>query len=186
MKRNTSFFLLIAALITVLSACAPSSDGTTQAPTGSQDLDHVIEVVLSGDADEIRTLIHFTPAKCTNAEGLGGPPKCEGSEAEGTTVEVLPLLGPEGGFVRKENIESWEVPQVSELFAVYETSDAVYTEENYPKGIYAIVFIEENEAQLSYTLQVTDGKIVRVDLGFEFPPQIPENYVKRFLVEPGN
>lgn len=178
------FLLLMILLLAALSACAPAPAATPQGWTGSPELDNVINVVLGGDNDELRGLIQFTQAKCTHAEGLGGPPKCLPGETEGTDVEVLPFLGSEGGFIRKSDIESWEGLHVSELFAVYEVSDAVYTDENYPKGDFALVFIEDSEVKSSYTLQVTDGKIVRIDHGFEFPPQIREDYVKQFLVEP--
>ena len=181
LSPKLGFSIVLTVLLIALSACASS---TAVSSTGSPELDQVIEVVLGGDQGELRELIHFTQTKCTHAEGLGGPPKCQSGEAEGTVVEVLPFLGPEGGFIRKSEIETWGGIQVSKLFAVYETSDAVYSEENYPKGEFALVFIEDSETQLSYTLQVTDGKIVRIDHGFEFPPQIREDYVKQFLVEP--
>lgn len=181
MKIKSTPSLLLIMLMIVLSACAPAP---SQGPTGSPELDNVIEVVLGGDVDEIRALVYFTQAKCTNADGLGGPPKCLANEAEGTPVEVLPFLGPEGGFIRKADIDSWNGLHASELFAVYEVSDAVYSDESYPKGEFALVFIEDSEMQSSFTLQVTDGKIVRIDHSFEFPPQIREDYVKRFLVEP--
>lgn len=184
MKIKSIPSLILMMLMIVLSACAPTADSTPQESTGLPELDNVIEVVLGGDMDEIRALVYFTQAKCTNADGLGGPPKCLANEAEGTPVEVLPFLGPEGGFIRKADIDSWNGLHASELFAVYEVSDAVYSDESYPKGEFALVFIEDGEMQSSFTLQVTDGKIVRIDHSFEFPPQIREDYVKRFLVEP--
>ncbi len=38
---------------------------------------------------------------------LGGPPPCRKGEAEGTVVEVLPSRGPEGSFMRKDEVGNW-------------------------------------------------------------------------------
>ena len=149
-------FLILLLMFGVLIACGSKQLGPTEMP----ELNNVIEIVLSGDVEAQRSLIRFTQTECTNAEGLGGPPKCLAGETEGASVDVLPLLGPEGSFIRRDEIEDWDGLHVSELFAAYEVSEAVYSDENYPRGEYALVFIESNEnLQMSVTLQVTDGRI---------------------------
>jgi hypothetical protein len=152
--------------------------------TGIPELDNIIEVTLSGDVNELRSLIEFTQSKCTHAEGLGGPPKCRADEAEGTPVEVLPFLGPEGSFIRRSEIEDWKGVQAGRVYAVYEVPDSVYSDEDYPKGEYAIMFIEDSEHGFSITLQVTQGRIVRIDYGFSYPPEIPEEQGVRYLLGP--
>lgn len=178
--RRTS--LIVAMAILVLSACAPAVE--TSPRTGIAELDNIIEVALGGDVDELRSLIQFTQTYCTYAEGLGGPPKCLSGQAEGTPVEVLPFLGSEGSFIRKDNMHDWDGVQVASLYAVYEVSDSVFTDESYPRGEYAIVFIADGEQSSGITLQVRQGRIVRIDYGFTSPPEISESWVVRYLVGP--
>jgi hypothetical protein len=147
------------------------------------ELDKIIDVALRGNADELKSLIRLTQAKCAFVEGLGGPPKCMGSEQEGDVVEVLPILGSEGYFLRKAELEGWDGLDVYALFAVYEVSESVYSDENYPAGEYAIVFINK-EKSTSLTLQIDQGNIVRIDYGFEYPPFIPSANVVRYLIQP--
>ncbi|MCE9646692.1 MAG: hypothetical protein K8S20_11900 [Chloroflexi bacterium] len=175
------------ALFLVLTACAQAQPTADPAAgrTGIPELDRIIEIVLAGDLDEVRSLIQFTQTACTNIEGLGGPPKCLANEAPGTPVEVLPLLGPEGHFIRKAEIQSWDGLQVSQLFAAYQVSDQAYTDLNYPAGEYALVFIGGLENQTSLTLQVRGGRIVRIDESLQFPPVLREEDVVKYLVEPG-
>ncbi len=125
----------------------------------------------------------FNQVKCTLAEGLGGPPKCLEGEQDGTVVEAFPILDSEAHFLRKADLESWNGLDVSALFAVYEVSDSAYSDENYPAGQYALVFIAADQVT-SWTLQVDQGNIIRMDHGFELPPSIPDGNVLRFLIEP--
>ena len=79
------------------------NDGGKDLPA---ELDPVISAVLSNDLEARRALIHFTTAGCTNAQGLGGPPKCEPGQTEGTPVQYLPILGPgEGVTVLPEDLD---------------------------------------------------------------------------------
>lgn len=136
--------LLIAVFL--ISACLPLSTPTQAAapesqPTSTQnyhppetrvgigEVDKVINAVASGDPQLLRSLVKFTTAKCTLLDGLGGPPKCRAGEAEGAPVEVLPFLGAEGSFIRKDEIENWQGIEVSGLYAIYRVSAAVTYEE---------------------------------------------------------
>ena len=132
--------------------------------TGIEEIDGILDA--SGDVQKLRSLIQFTSTKCTRREGLGGPPKCLPDEGEGTPVEVLPFLGPEGSFLRKDEIQNWQGFEASGLFAIYEVSSNAYSDENYPAGQYAILFVgRENQPAIS--LRVRDGRIVRVDYVFD-------------------
>lgn len=139
--------------------------------TGIEDVDRVIDIVLSGDVEGFREIIDFTLTGCTTADGLGGPPKCREGETEGTLVEVLPFLGPEGHFIHREDIEEWRGVEVAGLYAVYLVSEEAYTSDEYPSGEYAIVFITKDK-QETVTLQVQEGGIVRIDYHFGYPPAI--------------
>ncbi len=171
--------------VTLQSESSPTISATLN-QTGFAEIDKIITVVLGGDITELQQLLDFTSTKCTFAEGLGGPPKCLKTEKEGDSVEVLPFLGSEGSFLRKEDIGRWQGLDVSELFAVYQVSESAYSDKNYPTGDYAIVFIGNQEKKTSLTLQIKQGKIIRIDYGFVYPPQIRSDNVVRYLVPPIN
>jgi len=129
--------------------------------TGIAEVDEVLAAVESGDDQALRDLIRFTTVGCTNAEGLGGPPKCRAGEAEGTRVNVLPLLGPEGSFIHESDVSSIHAMDVIGIYAVYSVSDSAYSEEAYPAGEYAAMFTTEDD-QIVIVLQIRKG-IVRMD-----------------------
>jgi hypothetical protein len=151
--------------------------------TGVLELDKIVDAALRGDTDGLKSLMKFNPVKCTLAEGLGGPPKCQEGEQDGAVVEAFPMLDSEGHFLRKADLESWNGLDVSALFAVYEVSASAFSDENYPAGQYALVFVAADQVT-SWTLQVDQGNIIRMDHGFGFPPSIPDRNVLRFLIEP--
>lgn len=129
--------------------------------TGIPDVDAVLAAVESGDPQQLRDLIRFTTVGCTKAEGLGGPPKCQDGEAEGTLVEVLPFLGSEGHFLHKADVSNFPGVNVTGLYAVYKVSDSAYSEEAYPVGEYAVMFVGD-ENQPGIVIQIRDG-VVRID-----------------------
>ena len=129
--------------------------------TGVKEVDAVLAVVESGDPQQLRDLIRFTTVGCTKAEGLGGPPKCQGGEAEGTLVEVLPFLGSEGHFLWAADVSNFPGVDVTSLYAVYKVSDSAYSEEAYPVGEYAVMFVGD-ENQPGIVIQIRDG-VVRID-----------------------
>jgi len=187
-KFNVMAFLLF---ILSLSACASPATPTAEvAPvpsdaessvskneaglyplstrTGIEDVDAVIAAVESGDPQQLHELFRFTSIACTNAEGLGGPPKCRGGEAEGTLVDVLPFLGPEGSFLHKENMSSFPGVNVIGVYAAYKVSEAAYSEEAYPAGEYAVLFKgAENQTDIIFQIR---GGIVRIDYVFSPTP----------------
>ena len=185
-KKNNYFVICIFLITVMVSSCTMPGTEKNNAPansTGVAELDKIIDIVLRGDKDELKSIIKLTQSKCTFAEGLGGPPKCMKGEQEGTVVEGLPILGPEGHFLRKDELEDWAGLDPSAVFAVYEVSESVYSDENYPAGEFALVFINKDKGS-SFTLQVVQGGIVRVDYGSQFPPSIPAENVVRYLIEP--
>ena len=175
--------LLILTTIVFLSACA-SPLRPPAAPTGIAELDAIIAAVLAGDATAQKNLIGYTEASCSSAEGLGGPPACLPGEPEGTLVEVLPILGSEGGYIRKSDIGAWDGLRTTALYAAYEVSDAAYTEPNFPAGQYALVFGGTSGTGSDFTLQVRNGRIVRIDYYFGADPRIRPEDVVRYLVSP--
>jgi len=139
--------------------------------TGIAELDLIIDTVLAGNPENERQLLQFLTIGCTHVEGLGGPPKCRESEEEGEEITVFPFLGPEGHHMRLSEIDEWEGIQAADVYAVYQVSPRVFSEEAYPAGEYAIVFLT-GEAQFFVTVQVKNGKIVRIDNNFGDPTTI--------------
>ena len=166
-----------------LPTATPQDAVDSEVRAGIDELDQIIQIVLDGDMVALRSLIQFTQAGCTFEDGLGGPPKCEDGEHEAETLEVLPFLGPEGHFIRKENIDSWVGIDASDLYAVYLVSDSAYSDPLYPSGKYAIAFINEAGFMIT-TLQIVEGQIVRVDSTMGAPPMIRPDDVDRYIIAP--
>jgi hypothetical protein len=133
--------------------------------TRIDEVDTIIDVVLSHDIDALRALTGYLQIGCTHADGLGGPPKCIPEEEEGTLLEVVPFLGSEGHHQRRVEYEGWQGPDVLGLLTVYRVSSQAYSDEAYPAGEYALAFLDANGVS-DITLQVMNGKVVRFDYGF--------------------
>jgi hypothetical protein len=177
MKINLQVTVIIGVLF--LSACASASstaDSTVakdeaglyllSTRTGIEDIDVVLAAVESGDPQALANLFTYTRTNCTNVEGLGGPPKCLADEAEGTEVDVLPFLGSEGSFLRRQDAGNWAGLYVSRLYAVCQVAGDVYSDLNYPAGEYVVILLAEENVP-GTVLQVTDGKVVRIDSVFD-------------------
>jgi hypothetical protein len=168
-------FLLILFIIPVRSETTvlpPQPETIVQEQTGYTEIaeiDTIIDTVLAGNLQEELQLLHFSSLACTHREGLGGPPKCRKGETEGTVIEAFPFLGSEGHHMRRSEAGDWRGIQATDIYAVYRVSEQVYSDEDYPAGEYAIVFLVRNEA---VTAQVRDGKIVRLDTTFGDPSEI--------------
>lgn len=167
-----------------VAATATSSENFPEdLKTGLEELDHIIHIVQAGDVDGLRAVVQYSTTRCTSQDGLGGPPKCQPGEAEGDEVRVLPFLGPEGHFVRQADIDTWDGIDGSDLYAIYRISDSAYTDPNYPRGKYAIAFI--NEARFLITiLNIVDGHIVRVDSVLGNPPLMRKEDVQEYIIPP--
>jgi hypothetical protein len=146
--------------------------------TGIEEIDVILAALESGDPENLRALVSFTSTVCTHAEGLGGPPKCLRAEEEGTTVDVLPFLGGEGSFIRKNEIGDWQGIDASAVYAVYRVSENAYSDEHYPAGEYAILVIE-SETGFGTSIHVGNGGIVRVDTIFDISADALNSVLER-------
>lgn len=147
-------------------------DVTTQI----EEIDLILAAVASGDTDELRNLFGFTTTACKTVNALGGPPSCREGEAEGATVEVLPFLGPEGSYLRKDEVGNFPGLNVTGVYAIYHVSETAYSEENFPKGDYGIM-LTASENLPSIVLQIKNGQIVRID--YVFDPSSVETVLQR-------
>lgn len=178
-------------VVVFLTACGPSStsapevapqaDYSLAARTGIEDIDNVLAAVESGDPQQLRSLVRYTSAPCTNADGLGGPPKCREGEAEGTVSEVLPFLSSEGHYMRKDEIANWQGVEATGLYAIYRVAKPVAQEEYFPHGEYAIVLKKSDGSAV--TLRIADGGIVRVDDIFQVTQESLEALVAQDALE---
>ena len=149
------------------------------------ELDAIVSAALSGESSALIPYFEYTRALCTTKQGLGGPPKCLPGENDGTPVNVLPLLGPgEGSFLRELDAPNWVGPRLASLYAAYRVSDLAYSDPDYPAGEYALVFATDEASPAPVTLQVTQGRVFRIDYGTEWPPRIRPEDVRTYLVTP--
>jgi hypothetical protein len=112
--------------------------------TGIEQVDNVIDAILDQDVDARLDFVHTITTPCTNADGLGGPPKCQPDEEEGTPLQVFPVSYGEGTYVRQEDIRNGFDFTVRGLFAVYRVPEDAYQADYWPAGEYGLVFTSED------------------------------------------
>lgn len=59
--------------------------------TGDPEIDGVIDAVMRPDIEARVELVRTIHYPCTTGDGLGGPPKCQDEEVDGTMVAAFPL-----------------------------------------------------------------------------------------------
>jgi hypothetical protein len=148
---------------------------------GVEKVDAVLDSLLKGNKEALPALIVYTNAPCTKKDGLGGPPKCQGDEAEGTLVDVLPQLATEGSFMRKNNENLADLPGKVDLLGVFSVKPDFKPEQYYPAGKYGIVLRVKNSPTL-VCLRVDDGGIVRVDNPLQLPDPANQPDLDSYLV----
>lgn len=136
------------------------------------EVEPVIESFLFGSTNDRKELISYTNVACTNADGLGGPPKCRTDQAEGTMVEVLPILSGEGTYSSPEEIDNALNFVVMSLYTVYRVPDDAYQPDYWPAAEYGLIFTREmNAVPFPVTVFVEDGRIVRLHHHIGTDPQ---------------
>ena len=152
----------------LLGACAlppapPPRATPSMTATGMANVDAVIAAMLSNNADARLALWQPMLAGCTTREGLGGPPKCNAGEAEGTVVEFLPVIGPgEGSTIRSIDVASQLGVPVGKLLGAYRVKAGATREPEYPAGEIALIFASAN-ADSTIAVRLQNGRIVRLD-----------------------
>lgn len=137
--------------------------------TGIEEIDIVVAAVESSDPQNLRDLFDYSTLACMTVYALGGPPPCREGEAEGTLVEVLPTLGPEGSYLYKDEIGNWPGLEVKGLYAVYQVSDSAHSDQYYPKGDYGAILVGQEDGP-NVVLQIKDEGIVRMDFLLDVSP----------------
>jgi hypothetical protein len=181
MKPHYQISILLLFVAFLASACLPMATPTPAAtvlappPTSAEkyhsldtrttieEIDSILAAVNGNDKQKLTDLFSYTTIACkTIVNGLGGPPPCREGEAEATLVEVLPVLSHEGYYLYKDEISNWPGLDVAGLYAVYQVSESAYSDENFPKGNYAVILVGK-ENQPGVVLQINDAGIVRID-----------------------
>lgn len=168
--RSDTWLLLVLLPTLGLIGCADIAPPPTRPPSAAPATDNlkpVAEAFLAGDVDAVRGLLEYTVTPCTTAEGLGGPPKCEAGEPDGTIVRAFPISGPEGHFARPDYIDdvlNSALEGVRAVYAVYRVPDDVYRADYWPAGEYGIVFDHApNDVSVPLAALAQEGRIVRFD-----------------------
>ena len=139
--------------------------------TGIDEIDSVIDVILNKGIDARLAIIRFTTTPCTLGTGLGGPPKCKGEETIGTPIDIFPIDYGKGIFIRPGSIREVFGFSVRGLFAVYHVPGDAFKAQFWPAGDYAIAFTSEDGGSPHIiTIMVEDGRIVRLELDYSWPP----------------
>lgn len=146
--------------------------------TTIEEIDTILAAVNSNDKQKLTDLFSYTAIACKTVNALGGPPACREGEAEGTLVEVLPGLSSEGSYLHKDEISNWPGLDVAGLYAVYKVSESTYSEENFPKGDYAVILVG-NENIPGIVLHITDAGIVRIDYILDDAPDALQAVLER-------
>lgn len=145
------------------AACSPRTPAASTAEI--PHFDDLVAAVESGSTEKLVSLVDFRSLPCTMQEGLGGPPQCLPDEVEGTLVEVVPFIGPEGHHIRRSVLETWPGIGEAHLYAAFRTSNSTFTSEEYPAGDYGVAFLLEDQVTV-VVFRITEGGIVRVDYTF--------------------
>lgn len=108
--------------------------------TGRPVFDRLAELVQIPDIPSLVAAVKYTEAPCTKRQGIGGPPQCTESEAEGTTVRYMPLLACEGQHVRPDLVAVVLGGQLRspKLYSVFELKDPNFR--YFPLGEFGMVF----------------------------------------------
>ncbi|MFC1922909.1 TolB family protein [Chloroflexota bacterium] len=137
-----------------------------------EELTPVLKAIAYGTVNDRKELVSFSTTTCTSADGLGGPPKCEPNEEEGTLVEVLPVSSGEGSFSRPDTIDGALDFVVMGLFSIYRVPDDAHETDYSPAGEYGLIFAREmNAVPFPVTVFVENGRIVRIQHHVATDPQ---------------
>lgn len=156
------------------TATASTSPTPEADPTGIAEVDEVIAMVAAKDIPGLVDRVAWIETECRTVEGLGGPPRCEDGEAEGTVVRVLPAAACEGYFVREaDTLIGSFVQQAQRLHSVVEAPTYERQEPYWPVGDYYINYVADVFGeQVGHRLVIEDGQIALLFFGCNHPPAL--------------
>lgn len=167
-------FLTAVLLAATLPGCIPTAISTPtprkveaagyppNTRVGIPIIDAIIEAMLANDREPLRDLIRYAEVGCTQATGLGGPPKCKADETAGTLVRAFPFLGHEGWAVRRDEINTVLPSGRYILYAVYRNPIETFgADEWWLTAKYGLMFVQESSSS-TVALLANDSGIVRM------------------------
>jgi len=174
---------------------ADERPGASEAPigtsTGEPELDALLSALLSHDDERLLPFFALTQVGCTNALGLGGPPKCRdfpGAPPEGTLVEAFPEGFCEGGWtVDTTRLVTQLNERRPQLFAVlqFNSPRPAFGAPGYPV-LDHLILLEDPDAEetprLGIQLGVKDGKIVWLSHICIGPPELAFDVIDPYTV----
>lgn len=139
--------------------------GEADAPrrSGIAEVDAVIAEVEAGEVAALGDRVRLYEVGCTRRQGLGGPPKCGGDDAEGTVYERFPVAGCSHGTWAEGAEHAISAALASDgLMAVLE-GGVTWTE--FPGLVteYGLVYRPAGDSPVFVVIGVTDGAIVSVE-----------------------
>ncbi len=146
------------------SATAPAPSATAspgERVTGIAEVDSVLAVIRSGDANAIEQIMEPQDLACTTRVGLGGPPKCPDGVADGTVVTVFPSSASSLVWSFDWDVHAQFLASVTEVVAVYRADYMPYDPavDRIPSGSYVAI------VQPLRLVHIHNGRIVYLSLG---------------------
>ncbi|MPZ15933.1 MAG: hypothetical protein GEU73_16180 [Chloroflexi bacterium] len=133
--------------------------------TGVAAVDAALSALFARDLGALAGLVRYEEVACTTVQGLGGPPRCEEGEADGTVVQAFPHGACEGEWTRDALpvLERW-MDDVAYIVAVGERDGTRSDSEPYwPIGEHLIILENEFGADRhASVLYFEDGALVRL------------------------
>ena len=181
-KKSLTHCIVFFLLLLTMSACAalPGTLEVSILPEASlipqnsvlEELKPVLESILFGTIEDRRALVSYTTIGCTNMDGLGGPPKCEPGQAEGSLVQVLPILSGEGTFATQQGIDQALDFEVMDLYAIYHLPQDNFPADYWSIGEYGLIFSRQmNAVPFPLTVFTQDGRIVQLQHHMGITPE---------------
>ncbi len=150
--------------------------------TGIAELDAVLDVLFSGDADAVRDLVSFTAVACeAEPVGLGAPPQCRPDEPDGTAVDVYPHAYCEGVYIRPEDMDGKYLSLASPdgtLYAVYRAPETYW-----PPARYVVIYTDASAEIVpgdALAVSIADGRIIGSYSGCA---GTPEEFIASYRLE---
>ncbi len=145
--------------------------------TGIEGVDAVVDAVLSGDPEALRSFVRFTSIACTtNPLGLGGPPLCRPGEADGTLVDTFPIGTVEGYYLPADEIDDFLRSLTSYEISLY----AVYLApaDSWLPGDYVALCSRDirGTGVIGEELLISDGRLVGAKAIYQVPPEQVAQY----------